>query len=241
MNPAVPTPPESEQRERTYRHGTALVLFDLDGTLADTAPDLVNAINACLEARGQAPRPLAELRPWVSHGARGLIERTFGIGPGAEEYELLREEFVRRYEADLCRLTTLFPGVEDMLARIEAASIQWGIVTNKIARLTDPLVQKLRLDGRAACIVSGDTAARAKPDPAPITLALEQCGCAPHSGAYVGDDRRDIQAGRAAGVRTFAAAYGYSVGIDDISQWQADHIIQSPVDLLRWVLPGAGA
>jgi 2-phosphoglycolate phosphatase len=218
---------------------TTLVLFDLDGTLADTAPDLVLAINGCLQERGLPPRPLAELRPWVSHGARGLIERAFGIGPGDDAYESLRAEFVERYQADLCRQTTLFPGVEETLVRIEEARLQWGIVTNKIARLTDPLVRALGLDARAACVVSGDTAARAKPDPAPIAYALDKCGCRPGASVYVGDDRRDIQAGRAAGVRTFAAAYGYSVGMDDIAQWQADHIIHSPTELLGWVLPGA--
>jgi len=217
---------------------TALVLFDLDGTLADTAPDLVNAINACLVERGRQPRALSELRPWVSHGARGLIERAFGIGPGHEEYDALREEFMSRYEAELCRMTTLFPGIEDTLACIEQAKVQWGIVTNKIERLTLPLVRALHLEGRAACVVSGDTAVRAKPDPAPIRFALEQCGCPPEAGVYVGDDRRDIQAGRAAGVRTVAVAYGYSVLIDDISQWQADLIIEQPAQLLQWVLPG---
>jgi 2-phosphoglycolate phosphatase len=216
---------------------TELVLFDLDGTLADTAPDLVGAINACLVGRGRAPRPLAELRPWVSHGARGLIERTFGIGPGAPDYDELRAEFVDRYEAQLCRATTLFPQVEEVLARIEAAGLRWGIVTNKIARLTDPLVRELHLDQRAACVVSGDTAARAKPDPAPIHYALAHCACAAQACVYVGDDRRDIEAGRAAGVRTFAAAYGYSAGMDDILQWQADNIIHSPAELLAWILP----
>jgi len=215
----------------------ALILFDLDGTLADTAPDLVNAINACLVARGREPRSLAELRPWVSHGARGLIERAFGIGPGQNGYDELREEFLGRYEADLCRMTTLFPGIEDALARIEQAKLQWGIVTNKIARLTMPLVRALQLEGRAACVVSGDTAIRAKPDPAPIRYALELCGCPPEAGVYVGDDRRDIEAGRAAGVRTVAVSYGYSVLIDDISQWQADYIIESPAQLLSWLLP----
>jgi len=237
MTAVTPSAPQPGHGARSRGQRTALVLFDLDGTLADTAPDLVSAINACLAARGMEPRPLAELRPWVSHGARGLIARAFGIEPGQDGYESLREEFINRYEADLCRLTTLFPGIEETLAQIERAGIQWGIVTNKIARLTDPLVRELRLDRRAACVVSGDTAARAKPDPAPIHYALDRCGCAPEAGVYVGDDRRDIQAGRAAGVRTVAAAYGYSVLIDDISQWQADHIVDNPVEVLRWVLP----
>lgn len=218
---------------------TELVLFDLDGTLADTAPDLVEAINGCLLERGLPARPLHELRGWVSHGARGLIEQAFGMRPGDEGYPTLRDEFVARYEARLCRHTTLFPGVEEVLARIEAAGMKWGIVTNKIARLTDPLVRELRLDSRAACVVSGDTAARAKPDPAPIHFALERCACAASASVYVGDDRRDIQAGRAAGVRTFAAAYGYSSGVDDIAQWDADHIIDRPLDLLAWLVPEA--
>ncbi len=237
MHSASPRPPASFVRGPARGAATELVLFDLDGTLADTAPDLVGAINACLAERGLAPRPLAELRPWVSHGARGLIEKAFGFGPEAGQYEALRSEFVRRYEAELCTHTVLFPGVEETLAQIEAAGISWGIVTNKIARLTDPLVRALLLDRRAACVVSGDTAARAKPDPAPINYALERCARTAQSSVYVGDDRRDIQAGRAAGLRTFAAAYGYSVGIDDISQWQADHIIDSPMQLLGWVLP----
>jgi len=234
---ATPLSPPSSRNALTGNVSTALVLFDLDGTLADTAPDLINAINACLVERGREPRALAELRPWVSHGARGLIEQAFGIGPGQDGYEALREEFVSRYESDLCRMTTLFPGVEETLARIEQAKLQWGIVTNKSARLTDPLVRALHLESRAACVVSGDTAGRAKPDPAPIRFALERCGCAPQAGVYVGDDRRDIQAGRAAGVRTVAAAYGYSVLIDDITQWEADLIIENPGELLPWLLP----
>jgi len=216
---------------------TALVLFDLDGTLADSAPDLVGAVNECLQARGRAPRPLEELRPWASHGARGLIGRAFGYRPGDPEYETMRAEFIDRYEASLFGRTILFPGVDRMLESIEAAGLRWGIVTNKVARLTQPLVRALHLDQRAACVVSGDTAARPKPDPAPIRYALAQCACAPEASVYVGDDRRDIEAGRAAGVRTIAAAYGYSAAMDDIGQWQADHIVHSAPEVLRWVLP----
>jgi phosphoglycolate phosphatase len=216
-----------------------LVLFDLDGTLADTAPDLAGAMNACLQARGRPALPLAALRPWASHGARGLIQQAFGLFPGDAGYEDLRVEFVDRYEAALCRHTTLFPGVEEMLGTLDAAGVPWGIVTNKVARLTDPLVRLLRLDQRAACVVSGDTAVRPKPDPAPIAYALNACACTPADGVYVGDDERDIQAGRAAGVRTFAAAYGYSAARDDVAGWRADYIIARPVDLLPWVLPAA--
>lgn len=213
----------------------AVVLFDLDGTLADTAPDLAGAVNGCLVARGRAALPLDQLRPWASHGARGLLHRAFGLAPGDAEYEALRVEFVRRYEEGLCVHTTLFDGVQALLARIEDAGLRWGIVTNKVARLTDPLVRLLGLDARAACVVSGDTAARPKPDPAPILYALAQCGCERDAGVYVGDDRRDIDAGRAAGVRTCAVAYGYSAAREDILSWQADHVIQAPVELFDWL------
>jgi phosphoglycolate phosphatase len=212
-----------------------LVLFDLDGTLADTAPDLAAAVNACLAARGRAPLPLEQLRPWASHGARGLIGRAFDLRPGDDGYEPLRVEFVQRYEAALCEHTTLFPGVPELLAAIDGAGLRWGIVTNKVARLTGPLVGLLGLDRRAACVVSGDTAARPKPDPAPIVHALALCACAPDHGIYVGDDARDIQAGRAAGVRTFAAAYGYSAAREDVAAWQADVILRHPLDLLQWM------
>ena len=217
---------------------TRIVLFDLDGTLADTAGDLVAAINGCLRDRGLPERPLAELRPWISHGARGMIDRTFGLGPGDAGYETLRSEFVRRYESRLCCDTRLFPGIPDLLSAIEDGGMRWGIVTNKIARLTDPLVEQLGLAKRAACVVSGDTAVRPKPDPAPIHFALGQCGLPPAAGMYVGDDRRDIVAGRAAGVRTVAVSYGYSVEMDNIDEWQADHVIDAPLRLLD-LLAGA--
>ena len=218
----------------------ALVLFDLDGTLADTAPDLAGAVNACLRARGRDALPISELRPWASHGARGLLHRAFALAPGDSAYEDLRVEFLQRYEARLCEATTLFAGVEQLLAQLDDAGLRWGIVTNKVARLTDPLVRQLGLDRRAACVVSGDTAARPKPDPAPIVHALQACRCSATAGVYVGDDRRDIEAGRAAGVGTCAVAYGYSASRDDIHGWRADHIIEQPGELLHWVLaPGA--
>jgi phosphoglycolate phosphatase len=217
-----------------------VVLFDLDGTLADTAPDLAGAVNACLVARGRAPVALEQLRPWASHGARGLIGKAFGLKPGDPGYEELREEFVERYAAALCEHTTLFPGVAPMLDALEHAGLRWGIVTNKVMRLAMPLVRLLGLDARSACLVGGDTAAHPKPDPAPIAHALALCACPPGQGVYVGDDERDIRAGRAAGVRTFAAAYGYSAAREDVALWEADVILQQPADLLSWVIPGAG-
>jgi len=217
----------------------SLVLFDLDGTLADTAPDLAAAANACLAARGRAALPLGELRPWASHGARGLLHRAFGLAPSDPEYEALRVEFVQRYEAALCVHTTLFGGVRKLLDRLEQDGLRWGIVTNKVSRLTQPLVRQLGLDRQAACVVSGDTAVRPKPDPAPIEHALRECGCTAPASVYVGDDRRDIDAGRAAGVRTCAAAYGYSAAREDVLSWQADRVIHAPLELLDWLLPHA--
>ncbi len=216
------------------------VLFDLDGTIADTAPDLGEAINACLRARGRAPLAIAELRPWASHGARGMIHRAFGVAPGEAQYDALRDEFLANYAGKLCARTTLFEGVEETLACLESEGLVWGIVTNKISRLTDPLVRALGLAERAACVVSADSAGAAKPDPAPIQLALARCASLPRHSVYVGDDRRDVIAGRAAGVRTVAAAYGYSAAVEDISQWAADHVIDTPKALLAWIFRGRG-
>jgi 2-phosphoglycolate phosphatase len=213
-----------------------LVLFDLDGTLVDTADDLAAAVNRCQDERGLPPTPPQQLRPWTSHGARGLIRRAFGLEPADAGYDELRAEFLDHYERALCVHSKLYDGVAQTLEAIEASNRQWGVVTNKPARFTRPLLRALGLERRAACVVSGDTAARPKPDPAPILCALAECRCDPGASIYVGDDVRDIQAGRAAGVGTVAAAYGYSASIADIQQWQADLVIDKPQDLLRWLL-----
>jgi phosphoglycolate phosphatase len=214
-----------------------LVLFDLDGTLVDTAEDLAAAVNRCRSLRGLAPTPPHELRPWTSHGARGLIERAFGLKPADAGYDALRAEFLDHYEQALCVHSRLYEGVEPTLDAIEASKRRWGVVTNKPARFTQPLLRALGLERRAACVVSGDTAARPKPDPAPILHALTTCAVAPSRCLYVGDDVRDVQAGRAAGVRTVAAAYGYLGGADDVTAWGADLVIRDPQDLLRWLPP----
>lgn len=212
-----------------------LVLFDLDGTLADTAPDLAAAVNRMLRARGRDALPVAELRPVASHGARGLLGRAFGVTPADPDFETLRQEFFREYEGALCVESTLFPTMDAALAELEAAGILWGIVTNKIARFTQPLVRSLGLDGRAACVVSGDTATRPKPDPAPLLYALAATRTGASAAVYVGDDLRDIQAGRAAGVRTVAASYGYLGDGPHYADWGADHVIHSPAELLSLV------
>jgi phosphoglycolate phosphatase len=212
-----------------------LVLFDLDGTLADTAPDLAGAVNRMLAERGESPLPLETLRPLASHGARGLIGRAFGLTPGETGYEDLRQEFFREYESALCEASELFPMMAETLEQIERDGILWGIVTNKIARFTGPLVRALGLEHRAACVVSGDTTAYAKPHPAPLLHALATAGVDAGSAVYVGDDLRDVQAGRAAGLRTIAAAYGYLGDGEPVERWGADHIIGLPSELLHFL------
>lgn len=212
-----------------------LMLFDLDGTLADTAPDLAAAVNRMLLARGLEALPLASLRPLVSQGARGMIARGFGKAPGDAGFEELRQAFFTEYESALCDGSALFPGMDVVLQRLETAGVHWGIVTNKITRFTDPLVRALGLARRAACVVSGDTTPYAKPHPAPLLHALQACNCDAREAIYVGDDLRDVQAARAAGMRAVAAAYGYLGEGDPPQAWGADAIIDHPLGLLQWV------
>lgn len=210
-----------------------VVLFDLDGTLVDTAPDLAAAVNRQRRERGLAELSLEQLRPFASHGARGLIGRAFGLAPGAPDYEPLRQQFFGYYERALCVHSRLFPGVDEMLDALERQGLRWGIVTNKIARFTDPLVAALGLAERAACVVSGDTTAYTKPHPAPLLHALQVCGAAAARAVYVGDDLRDVQAGRAAGVITVVAGYGYMGDGSDGSTWGGDFVIAQPRGLLE--------
>lgn len=213
-----------------------VVLFDLDGTLVDTAPDLAAAVNRQRRERGLAELPLDELRPFASHGARGLIGRAFGLAPGAPDYEPLRQQFFGYYERALCVHSRLFPGMDETLDALERQGLRWGIVTNKIARFTDPLVAALGLAERAACVVSGDTTAYTKPHPAPLLHALQVCGATAARAVYVGDDLRDVQAGRAVGVITVVAGYGYMGDGSDGSTWGGDFVIAQPRGLLE--LPG---
>jgi len=212
-----------------------LVLFDLDGTLVDTAPDLAAIVNRQRQARGLAPLPLEELRPLASHGARGLIGRALGVAPPSEEYEALKNQFYAWYDDALCVQSALFPGMPATLELLEQRGIRWGIVTNKIRRFTDPLVRTLGLHKRAACVVSGDTTARAKPHPEPLRYAMQACYVGESAAIYVGDDQRDIEAGRAAGVRTVVATYGYLGHGADTNTWNADHAIDKPQDLVPWI------
>ena len=217
-------------------HHATLVLFDLDGTLADTAPDLAATANAMRQARGLAALPYADLRPLASHGARGLIGRALGRTPEHDDFEPLRQEFFSRYEAALCVHSRLFDGIESLLSALETSGRPWGIVTNKIARFTDPLVRALDLHRRAACVVSGDTTAHAKPHPLPLLHAAREAGRSAAEAIYVGDDLRDVQAGRAAGMATIAVRYGYLGDAAPIESWGADHIVDTPSALHRLLL-----
>lgn len=207
------------------------VLFDLDGTLADTAPDLAAAVNWMRAQRGLEPTPYALLRPTASAGARGMIGAAFGLAPGDDGYEPLRLEWFDRYQSNMAVHSTLFDGVPDLLDGLTAAGMAWGIVTNKPMRFTDPLVPMIGL-AHAGCVVSGDTTPHAKPHPAPLLEAARRLGIAPTDCWYVGDDQRDIEAGRAAGMVTVACNWGYCGSIDPVT-WGADFLLDTPQDLLR--------
>ncbi|MBU9455429.1 phosphoglycolate phosphatase [Burkholderia multivorans] len=207
------------------------VLFDLDGTLADTAPDLAAAVNKMQRVRGLPETPLDALRRLASAGARGLLGGAFGITPDTPGYDAMRDEFLANYAADICVQTTLFPGIAEVLDELEARGVRWGIVTNKAMRLTAPLVELLGLASRAACVVGGDTTPHSKPHPAPLLHAAGLLALAPHRIVYVGDDLRDIQAGYAAGMATVAAAYGYCGDGAAPGDWRAQHLVGTTGEL----------
>lgn len=211
------------------------VLFDLDGTFADTAPDMAYALNRLLESHERPPLPFERIRPQVSHGSRGMIVVGFGLTPEDAGFEVLRQEFLDIYADNLLRETVLFPGVPDLIDSLESQSVPWGIVTNKPAWLTDPLMEGLGLTRRAACIVSGDTASRAKPHPEPLYHACHLIDVDPTDCWYVGDAERDISAGRAAGTGTLVALFGYLDAEEDPRAWGADGMIRQPLDVLDWL------
>jgi N-acetyl-D-muramate 6-phosphate phosphatase len=212
-----------------------LVLFDLDGTLIDSAPDLAGAANAMRAARGLPALPVAALRPMVGAGARGMVGLAFGVKPGEDGFESLRREFLERYEAALLVETAVFDAMHAVLDRLEVAGLRWGIVTNKAERFTKPIVEGLGLAARAAGVVSGDSTPHSKPHPAPLLEAARRAGLDPAHCAYVGDDHRDMLAGRAAGMATLAAGWGYLGEGEPIEAWGADAILAEPDSLLRWL------
>lgn len=211
------------------------VLFDLDGTLADTAPDLGAAANLLLEQEGRLPKTLSALRPYTSQGVRGLLKAGFDIEPAHADYAGLAQRFLDIYATRLCEDTRLFDGIPELLDALEHMGLCWGIVTNKRKRFTDPLVERLALTPRTSCVVSGDTTAEAKPSPMPILHACDLLACQPQRTLYVGDDKRDIQAGQAAGCLTVAVSYGYLGHSGPLDSWGADLIIDHPADLASYL------
>ncbi len=211
------------------------VLFDLDGTLLDTAPDLGRALNRVLARHGRPPLPPAAIRPHVSHGARALVALGFGLAPGDPEYEDRRQDLLAEYQAHLARETRLFPGMEAVLRHCRERRIPWGVVTNKPGWLTDPLLAALDLDRRAAFVVSGDTTPTPKPHPAPLLHACAAVDADPGACLYVGDAARDVTAARAAGMAVVVALFGYIPPEEEPLGWGADGYLEAPEDLLPWL------
>ena len=211
------------------------VLFDLDGTLLDTAPDMARTVNEMRKRRGLAPVPHERVRPHVSKGARGMLLAAFEMTTDHPEFPAMREEFLEIYEHNLFVETTLFPGMGDLLDRLEASDIAWGVVTNKFERFARPLLEQIGLGTRAGVIVGGDTCAKPKPFPEPLLFAARTLGVAPADALYVGDDERDVQAARAAGMPVVVAAYGYLGDGAPPAEWKADGIVDSPEALDIWI------
>jgi phosphoglycolate phosphatase len=214
--------------------GVRGVLLDLDGTLLDTAPDMAAALNRLRAENGRAALDPGVIRPHVSHGAAALVRLGFP-DVSEDEFQRLRERFLLVYASDIARATAVFPGFEAVLAALEAARVPWGVVTNKQTSLTTPLLEHMRLTQRAACVVCGDTVGQRKPHPAPLLHAAGLLGLEPRECVYVGDAERDVQAGRAAGMHTLIALFGYLGEHDRPELWQADALIQEPGELLGWL------
>ncbi len=212
-----------------------LVLFDLDGTLADTAPDLIWALNQVRQEQQQAPLPYEEIRLEVSNGANALIKAGFSIPESDPLFQFLKQRLLDLYQSNVARRTVLFDGMSELLDRLDEISIRWGIVTNKPAYLTDPLMQQLGLTERASTIISGDTTPYQKPHPEPLFEASRRTNVATSNCLYIGDASRDIEAGNSAGMTTLAAAFGYIKTSDKLEEWGADAIIETPLEILQWL------
>lgn len=210
------------------------VLFDLDGTFADTAPDLGRAVNIMRASRGLQPVALSETRRVTSLGARGLLGVGFGMGPDHADYPAMRDEFLQIYESNLCCETRLFPGMAELVDQLESDGLRWGIVTNKAERFALPLMQQLGYGSRAGCIIGGDTTGQMKPHPAPLLAAADILALPPSSCIYVGDDERDIVAGNAAGMKSIAVRFGYLNGSNP-DQWGAAAVVETPAEILQHI------
>jgi len=213
-------------------HDVKAVLFDLDGTLIDSAPDLGAAADKLRTDRGLPPLPLESYRPMAGAGARGMLGVAFGMTPDHPDFQLLREEFFRNYESCMTRNTRVFDGVEELIGALVERGLPWGVVTNKAMRFTGPLTQRMPLFATASAVIGGDTAAHPKPHPEPLLEAARRIGVPPQCCIYIGDDERDVVAGRAAGMATVAAGYGYLGSTGEVGSWGADALIKSPLDVL---------
>lgn len=220
---------------KTADNDIRTVLFDLDGTLLDTAPDLAFALNETLRKFGKPTLPYETIRPVVSHGGIALIKLGFGLNPDDLGYQPRREYLLDTYRQNIARETRLFPGMDELLDTLENQGRNWGVVTNKPAWLTEPLLKELGLFERAAAVISGDTLTERKPHPAPMLLACEQVCSPAHECLYVGDAKRDIEAGHNAGMATMVALFGYIREDDDPHSWGADALVETPGEILAWL------
>jgi 2-phosphoglycolate phosphatase len=211
------------------------VLFDLDGTLLDTAPDLARALNRVRGDDGLAPLPFAAIRPHVSHGSTALIALGYDLEPGTPAFECRRQRLLDAYHAEVAVESRLFPGMAAVLDTLEARGLSWGIVTNKPGWLTTPLLAALDLDRRAGCVVSGDSTPHAKPHPEPLLAAAAAIGIPATQCLYVGDAERDVVAARAAGMAVLVALYGYLAPGDEPARWGATACIERAAELLAWL------
>ena len=208
------------------------VLFDMDGTLLDTAPDFIAVCQAMLAAHGRAPIDAQRIADVVSGGARAMVAATFDMDPEADGFETLRQEFLDRYQDHCAVYSRLYDGMPELLESIERANLIWGVVTNKPVRFAEPIMQQLGLAERSAVLVCPDHVTNSKPDPEPLLLACSQLGIDPAQVLFIGDDLRDIESGRAAGTKTAAVRYGYIHPEDNPAHWGADVIVDHPRDLL---------
>jgi len=211
------------------------VLFDLDGTLADTAPDMARTVNVMRERRGLAPVASEKVRPHVSKGARGMICSAFEITVEDPGYAAMRDEFLDIYSGNLCIGTCLFPGMAELLEELEADGMRWGVVTNKFERFARSVIEGLGLARRVGVVVGGDTLARSKPFPDPLLHAAAALGARPAHTLYVGDDPRDVQAARAAGMPVLVAGYGYLGDSPQPDRWGADAVVESVPEIGSWI------
>ena len=215
--------------------GLSLMLFDLDGTLMDTAPDMGAALNVLRAEHRLTPLTPDRIRPYVSHGVPALLKLGFGMEPQDTRFAEMRGRYLAIYQAGLAKDTRLFHGVEPLLEELPRLGLRWGVVTNKPGWLTEPLLDAFGLKSLAACVVSGDTTPRRKPFPDPLLHACKLCGVEPGGSVYVGDAERDVEAAHAAGMQAVVALYGYLGEEERPSNWKAEHMIKHPLELLDWL------